>query len=102
MDSVALGFAKEAGLKQLAGRAIKGIGRAVGSEDMVSRGMKMQNGAGSKVKTKATYGRKMPPPKKKVHLQVPHDTPKEQADLMRGKSKVKQMYVRPHGAQRAG
>ena len=97
MHPSAIGFMKEAGLRELAGRAITGIGRAVGSSKLESRGFRMQHGSGSMVKRPA---RLKPRSKPKMELVVPHDVGAEQAAVMKGTSKAKQRYVTPHGYRR--
>jgi hypothetical protein len=96
------GFIKEAGLKQLAGRVIKSVGSALGSSKLQRKGMTMQHGMDSFVKTKVRPKPGSAPKSSpsRMQLVVPHDTPKAQRDLMSGSSKAKPMYVQPHGARR--
>lgn len=98
------GFLKAAGISQVVGRVIKTVGSAVGSDKLMRKGMTMQHGTSSLVKTPGARKavskaapKKAPP---RMQLVVPHNTPKAQRDLMSGKSKAKAMYVQPHGARR--
>jgi len=96
-----VGFLKEAGLKQLAGRVIKSVGSALGSGKMQRKGMTMQHGTENFVKTKVKPKPSAAAPKgPRMQLVVPHNTPKAQRDLMAGNSKAKPMYVQPYGGRR--
>jgi hypothetical protein len=102
MHPSAAGFTKEAGLRELAGRAIKGVGRALGSTKLEGKGFRMQHGGGSLTRRPGASSRvpALPVPattKPKMQLMIPHGTGKEQAAVMRGTSKAKQPYVTPHG-----
>ena len=59
MHPNAIGFTKEAGLRELAGKALKRVGRSVGSSNLEHKGLTMQTGA-KKLITSPT-GRKSTP-----------------------------------------
>lgn len=92
------GFLKEAGLKSLAGRAFKGVGRALGSSGMESRGFRMQHGDQVGKMTRS-FGRVRQPvtPTPKVELVIPHGTAKSKARVMRGQDRTKDIYTRRYG-----
>lgn len=101
MHPSAVGFAKQAGLKQFAGRALKGVGRLVGSEELTRKGLVMQHGrkslvtGGSILKAKPRPKVPVPskPPAGTMELVIPHGTPRVERDLMLGRSKAKHEYV---------
>lgn len=96
-DQEHVGFLKEAGVRQVIGRGIKALGRGLGSSRMERAGFKMQHGVelGNTVRTPAKVVRRGPS-EPRMELKIPHGTPKEQADVMTGRSKAKARYVQPH------
>jgi len=118
MDPAVIGFTKEAGLKQFAGRVIKGVGRAVGHSGMEAKGFKMQHGralgdvsrtpGGFRRAAEAAKAKAAPPPKRsapkkptpKMELVIPHNTTKNDRRKMLGLDKAKDEYTTPHGLRK--